>query len=127
MDKELLKKERDAKTKLYYSLREDCYIFKHKLMELTKHRGHSGAFRVMVAALDVFDDQINNDHQRYVRRIRLIDDKPIIKELQNSLNRERAKREELEKQIKEATTSSGLFIKYVKDALSIGTKNKNNN
>ena len=124
MDKELINKEHNEKMKCYYSLREDCYAFKCKLMALTKHKGHSGAFRVMVAALDVFDDQINNDHQRYIRRVRLIDDKIIIKELQNSLNRERIKRELLEKQIKEATTSSGLFIKYVRDVLGVGTKPK---
>jgi hypothetical protein len=115
----LMREEHKERMDFYYSLRNDCSQFRHKLMDLKKHRGHSAPFRVILAALEVFDDQINNDHQRYTKRIRVSKEKPIIKELQDSLNRERAKREELEKQIKEATTSSGLFIKYVKKALSI--------
>jgi hypothetical protein len=115
----LMKKEQKERMEFYYSLRDDCCQFRHKLMDLKKHKGHSAPFRVILAALEVFDDQISNDYQRYAKRIRANNEKPIIKELQNSLNRERAKREELEKQIREATTSSGLFIKYVKKALSI--------
>jgi|TARA_R110000850_G_scaffold247757_1_gene372706 hypothetical protein len=119
LDKELLKKQANERRQKYYSTRSHISGMKYHLQDLESHRGNSSAFKLLMIALDTYDRQVLDDYRRYEMRIGRIDIKDEVKEMQTILNRERLKREELEKQIKEATTSSGLFIKYVRKALKV--------
>lgn len=118
MTKDELKKKRKAQKDLYYSLSHELYNMKYKLQNLKGQRGHSLAFRQLILAIDAMEQQIRDDHSRYERRFRSISNGDVALELQQALNRERAKREELEKKIKEASESSGLFISYVRKKLN---------
>ncbi len=117
------KEERAAKLKertdFYCSLKWDLYGIREKITSISKHRGHSPAFKVLVSAIDVMCGQIERDEQRYSRRIRESDNGDICIELQQSLNRANKKNAELEKKIEEAKTSSGLFIDFVRDKLNL--------
>ena len=115
-----LKKQRKERDQAYYSLRSDIYHIKDRMQCIAKHRGHSNAFKLLIIALDVFNNQIDLDRNRYERRLTAREHKDTATELQQSLNRERAKRQQLEVKIKEASESSGLFIKYVRKALKVG-------
>lgn len=81
--------------------------------------GRSDAYHNLVIALRWMQDQGNSDKYRYQRRLEYKDMKEEMQELQQALNRERKLRQELENKITEATTSSGLFIKYVRDKLGV--------
>ena len=110
---------RDKRKKAYYNLTHDIYMMKCKMKDIEKHRGHSPAFKNLMAALDVFEDQLTRDYERYEKRIRESSATKEIKQMQDSLNRERKLRNELEVKIKEASESSGLFIKYVREKLKL--------
>lgn len=125
MTKGNLKKQMEERSRAYYSLRSGVYSIRREMQDLKKHRGHSPAFKLLIIALDMFDDQVSRDYDRYERRIKAIERKDVITELQQSLNRERAKRQQLEVKIQEATTSSGLFIKYVREKLSFSKEQSN--
>jgi len=81
--------------------------------------GRSNAYHNLVIALRWMQDQVDSDEYRYQRRLEYKDMKEEMQELQQALNRERKLRQELENKITEATTSSGLFIKYVRDKLGV--------
>ena len=115
-----LKKQREESRQAYYSLRGDVYRIKDRMQCIAKHRGQSDAFKLLIIALDVFNNQIDLDRDRYENRLTARETKFTVAELQQSLNRERAKRQQLEAKIKEASESSGLFIKYVRKALKVG-------
>ena len=63
------------------------------------------------------EEQVQLDLYRYEKRIGKMSERDEIASLQKSLNRERLKREKLEKKVNEAKESSGLFIKYVREKL----------
>ena len=115
-----LKKQRKERDQAYYSLTGDIYRIKDRMQCIAKHRGHSDAFKLLILALDGFNNQIDLDRDRYERRLNISENKDAVAELQQSLNREREKRQQLEVKIKEASESSGLFIKYVRKALKVG-------
>ena len=116
--KEDREKQRLERQQAYWSIVNNIDGIRHKLNSIKKHRGHSTAFKQLMLALDGFEKQIRDDQDRFRNRVRQYDNKAEIKELQKALNRERQKREELEKKITEAKESSGLFIKYVRKKLN---------
>lgn len=105
--------------KKYYDLRSKLGYFRRELIDLKKHRGHSSAFRNLLSSIEIMEDKIKEDYMRYALLIRKADVRDEVREIQNALNRERTKREELESKIEEAKTSSGLFIKYVRGKLGV--------
>ena len=117
MDIEELKLKSEEKKKAYYSLRNDIDHIKSKLTRIKRSRGYSPAFKVLMSALDVFNDQVRRDYSRYEKRVNSISNGDKVIELQQALNRERKLREGLESKIKEASESSGLFISYVRSKL----------
>jgi hypothetical protein len=117
MDMEKMKLASGERKKAYYSLRNDIDLIKQKLIDIKKNRGRSPAFKVLMSALDVFTEQVDRDFSRYEKRIKSISNGDVALELQQALNRERKLREELEKKVKEASESSGLFIKFVRGKL----------
>jgi hypothetical protein len=117
MDKEQLKLNLEQRKWAYYSLKNDLHVIKDKLNNIKNNRGHSPAFKVLSSALDVFNEQVDRDYYRYEKRIGSRINNNIAMELQQALNRERKLREQLESKVKEASESSGLFIKYVREKL----------
>ena len=109
----------DDKQQAYYSLSYDIHIFRQKMLELRKGRGHITEFKLLDAALDLFERKIEEDYKRYVLRIKAFSERKELKEMQQSLNRERKTRAALEVKIKEASESSGLFIKFVRNKLGV--------
>lgn len=79
----------------------------------------SRKYNLLFLAIDSVQEQLKLDYDRYVRRIRIIDNSEDMRSLQQSLNREIKKNIELEKKIDEAKTSSGLFIDYVRKRMGI--------
>lgn len=80
---------------------------------------NSPAHKTLVAALDVYRDQIERDYERFkcvYNNKTTFDDMCL---LQQKLNRETKLRVGLEEKVKEASESSGLFIKYVKEKLGL--------
>ena len=99
----------------FLSLRSELGCFSSKLAKLKKHSGHSVEFKLLMLAIAMMKKQVEDDYERYERRLSRREERLQIKDLQKSLNREREKREALEQKVKNASESSGLFIKYVRD------------
>ena len=118
MDKEQLIAQKAERDRKYYSLRSDIRYMKENLVDIKFGRGHTNAFKLLMIALDGFEDQICKDYDRYVKRVGSIVKRDELKELQQSLNRERKIRADLENKIEEAKTSSGLFVDYVRKKLN---------
>ncbi len=123
----LNKEEREAqlekKKDEHYTLRNEIWYLRDKVSRLGKSK-HSPAYKVAVSALDMLNNQIEQDYNRYTRRLRVADANEVAQELQQSLNREKKKNFELEKKIEEAKTSSGLFIDFVRSKLGMKEENK---
>ena len=113
--KKKLKERKDA----YYSTANLVNNMKWKLKEIEKNRGHTIAFRQLMLSLDGYEQQVSDDFSRYEKRILRCDNKHDVVDMQKALNRERTLREGLEKKIKEASESSGLFIKFVRNKLGV--------
>ena len=113
------KEIKEAKSKKYYELQAKLDSIYWDMMELEPRKGNSTEFRMFKLALDAFRKKISADFRRY----ELVIDRKLnrceVKKLQQSLNRERKLRQELETKIKEASESSGLFIRYVRNRLGI--------
>lgn len=103
----------------YYRLNHKIYMFKEDLKNIKNIKGHTREFKQLMLSLDGFDEQIHNNIRRYERRVKLRDATDELKEMQKALNRERKLREDLELKVKEASESSGLFIKFVRNKLGI--------
>lgn len=114
MNKEQLIAQKSERDRKYYSLRSDIHYMKENLGDIKFGVGNTNASKLLMIALDVFEDQINRDYDRYVKRISSIAKRDELKELQQSLNRERKIRADLENKIEEAKTSSGLFVDYLR-------------
>ena len=84
-----------------------------------KFLGRSEAYENLCIAVNFMLDQVSDDEARYKRILENKSAREEMQELQQALNRERKLRQELENKISEATTSSGLFIKYVRDKLGV--------
>lgn len=113
--KEKLRQRKQA----YYSTSALVNNMKWKLKELEKNRGHTIAFKQLMLALDGYEQQVSDDFSRYEKRITRCDNKADVADMQKALNRERTLREELDKKVKEASDSSGLFIKFVREKLGV--------
>lgn len=103
----------------FYKMKGKLESIKHELFGFKSTRGHSEEYKLLEIALNKMIDKINVDHQRYKLRIKRQYEKDIVKDLQQSLNRERKLRHDLEKKVEEASISGGLFIKYVRNKLKI--------
>ncbi|YP_010660204.1 hypothetical protein PP590_gp47 [Pseudoalteromonas phage HS1] len=110
---------RERRKKAYYQLAHDIQMMRYKMNEIKRHRGHSPAFKNLMLAFDIFEDQVSQDFSNYEKNIKKNEITADNRQLQNSLNRERKLRHELELKIKEASESSGLFISYVRKKLKI--------
>lgn len=119
MEKESIREALEEKKRRYYSLRYKLEGIKSELLHLKKHRGHTPAFKQLLISIDMMQDQVQSDFNRYEKGVKRIEERREIKSLQNSLSREQKKRLELETKIKEATESSGLFIRYVREKLGL--------
>lgn len=109
--------ERDsALTELRWYLRG----IKDQMNQVKRFSGNSTAFKLLMFAADNMMNQIENDSFRYRKAVYNKNKKDEVKEIQQALNREKIKNAKLEKEIEEAKTSSGLFIKFCKDKLGIG-------
>lgn len=117
MDKETMKTALQERENAYYSLSNDLFYMEDKLRSLKKHRGHSPAFKGLLISLELMRAQVDQDFYRYKSRIGQRSYHYEMSSLQKSLNRERLKRENLEKKVNEAKVSSGLFISYVREKL----------
>lgn len=106
-----------GRTKDYYSLTYPINNMKWNLENVHKTRRKSIAYKQLILALDAYEQQIRDDFYRYEKQVTSRELKNEMKQLQQSLNRERKLRKGLESKIKEASESSGLFIKYVRDKL----------
>ena len=103
--------------KEYYSLTNPINDMKCKLENIHKTRRRSIAYKQLKLALQAYEQQIRDDFYRYEKQVANRELTNEMKQLQQSLNRERKLREGLESKIKEASESSGLFIKYVREKL----------
>lgn len=110
---------RDRRKKAYYGLAHDIEMMRYKMNEIKRHRGHSPAFKNLMLAFDIFEEQVSKDFSTYEKNIKRNEVAADNRQLQSSLNRERKLRHELELKIKEASESSGLFISYVRSKLKI--------
>ncbi len=119
----LTKEERAAKLKAkedaYYSLRNELDSINWTLRRISEGKKRTYAFKLLAIAINLTLEQIKNDYDRYVRRIRRMDASEDVALIQRSLNRANKKNAELEKKIQEAKTSSGLFIDFVRDKLNL--------
>ena len=116
------KSEREAKLNRkkdeFNELKNEVYYMRDKLSSFSKNK-HSPAYRVALSALDVLSNQIEQDYNRYIKRIDRICARQEVEFMQKALNREKAKNLELEQKIEEAKTSSGLFADYLRKKLKI--------
>lgn len=110
---------RERRKKAYYSLTYDVQMMKYKMSEIERSRGHTTAFKNLLLAFDIFEEQLSRDFSNYEKNIKRNELTIDNRQLQTSLNRERKLRHELETKIKEASESSGLFISYVRKKLKI--------
>lgn len=121
-DEEKTKKKLEAfekRKQRYYSMSSMIQNMVWKLKDIERSRGHTTAFKQLMLALDAYDQQIRDDFSRYEKQINRRRDRDDVKQLQQALNRERTLRQELESKVKEASESSGLFIKFVRNKLGI--------
>jgi fructoselysine-6-P-deglycase FrlB-like protein len=115
IDKEFI----DKQDKKYAKL---CYLIMNmesNLRDIDKYKGRSLAFRNLENALRIFQQQVDEDHRRFNARVKVNEARSEVRDMQQTLNRERKLREELESKIKEASESSGLFISYVREKLGL--------
>jgi len=116
--------ESERETKLnkkkdkFNEMKREVYYMREKLSSFGKNK-HSPAYKVALSALDVLSNQIEQDHNRYVKRIRIAQASQEVGFIQKALNREKAKNLKLEQKIEEAKTSSGLFVDLVRKKLKI--------
>lgn len=112
MTREEVLKERE---KEYVKISNDIYYFRDKLSCYKRISKSSLAFKQLDLALKGVLKEIETETSKYKE---ILDNKSLrkeMKQLQQALNREKAKNFKLEKDIEEAKTSSSLFIKYVKE------------
>ena len=115
--KEAKEKHKERK-KDYYSLTSPITDMKWRLENIHKTRRKSIAYKQLQLALSAYEQQIRDDFYRYEKQVTSRELKNEMKQLQQSLNRERKLRSGLEAKIKEASESSGLFISYVRKKLN---------
>ena len=119
----LTKEERAQKLKekedAYYSLRNKLDSINWTLREISDGKKRTYSFKLLSIAINLALDQVTKDYNRYVRRIRIMDNSEQVSLMQKALNREKEKNAVLEKKIEEAKTSSGLFIDFVREKLRI--------
>lgn len=114
-----LKEQKEERKAKYYSLDHRLNTLYREMKDLRGYRGHCIAYRQLMLAIEGMQEKIRDDYCRYEKSISRRTRRNDMAQLQKSLNRERAKREELEAKVNEATTSSGLFIKYVREKLGV--------
>lgn len=112
---EMLAEKRNTMDSIGWKLNE----VERTLRKNEKFLGRSDAYKNLTITLRWMQDQLSEDQTRYERILERQSEKEEMQELQQALNRERKLRQELENKITEATTSSGLFIKYVRDKLGV--------
>ncbi len=115
IDKDII----DKQEKKYSAIETLLWRIERDLHDIERHQGRSLAFRNLKNALQIFENQVDADYRRFTTRINANTLSADNKLLQQSLNRERKLREELEAKVKEASESSGLFISYVRDKLGL--------
>ena len=114
-----IQKAHKERKEAYYSLQYKLDDMRHTLQNIKKNRGHSTAFKQLMLSIDAYNQQIRDDFSRYEKQVNKIRDKDSVFEMQTALNRERKLRHELELKVKEASESSGLFIRFVRDKLGV--------
>lgn len=119
MISEKARKNLEERERLYSDLKWNLRGMQDNLKALKRFRGHSSAFKNLMIAIDIMQNQIESDHFRYKAIDQRRSDKEEVAEMQKSLNREKLKNAELEKKIEEAKTSSGLFIEFCRNKLGI--------
>lgn len=117
MNKEERESKLSDKSDKYNRINYKLENLKYELTDTFGPRGRK--YNLLFLAIDSAQQQLKLDYDRYVRRIRIIDNSEEMRSLQKSLNREIKKNTELEKKIDEAKTSSGLFIDYVRKRIGI--------
>ena len=115
IDEELI----DNKDKKYRQVSSLIWNIESDLRDIEKHKGRSLAFKNLENALKIFEQQVYADHRRFSNRVDINNRMKEVRDMQQSLNRERKLREELESKVKEASESSGLFISYVREKLGL--------
>lgn len=96
-----------------------CGMMRLELLAIKKFKGHSPEFKLLEIAISKFEQQAENNSNRLRASRQIREAKNEIKQMQESLNRERKLRHELEKKVEEASVSGGLFVQYVKRTLGI--------
>ena len=112
---DLLEKQDSRHHEIYNQL---DYILR-TLKEMDSYNHRSSVFKNFEIAVRLLQDKLHEDVYKSVKIIERSKQSQEMKQLQKALNRERKLRQELENKINEATTSSGLFIKYVRDKLGV--------
>lgn len=111
----LLEQQNERQRNLYYKLDNILYEVKNA----DGYRSNSDTFKNFEISVRLLQDKLQKDYYRSESVIRRRIESDEKRGLQQALNRERKLRQELEDKINEATTSSGLFIKYVRDKLGV--------
>jgi len=120
MNKEERQRKLETKEDSYYSLRSELSSLQWRLKDLKGYRGgRSSSFKLLNLAINLSLDQVENDYNRYVRRICRRDAEEDVELMQKALNREKVKNAKLEKEIEQAKTSSGLFVDFVRKKLGV--------
>ena len=119
LSKEDRKKKLKERKQAYYSTSGLVSSVKWKLKKIENNRGHTIAFKQLMLSLDGYEQQVRDDFSRYEKQIRRCDNKDDVIDMQKALNRERTLREALDAKVKEASESSGLFIKFVRNKLGV--------
>ena len=118
MDKSKREVELSKRKSQLNKLKNEVYYMRDKLSSFSKNK-HSPAYKVALSALDVLSNQIEQDYNRYVKRIWSDEASQEVEFMQKALNREKAKNFELEQEIEKAKTSSGLFVEFVRKKLKL--------
>lgn len=103
------------------SYEEDMQIVDqiHTLVHYRLKKKASLQYKMLRDALRIYEMHLTDHYDRYRDINGRNTMREEMRELQQSLNRERTKREEIEDKVKEASESSGLFIKYVRSKLKM--------
>ena len=96
----------------------DYKIF-NMISELESEGGRSIEYNQLLLALRGYSYKLDREMRQYESRIKGLTLRDELKEMQTALNRERTLRENLEAKVKDATESSGLFIRFVRDKLGV--------
>lgn len=102
----------DSQEKKYNQISSLIWNMERDLRDIKKHKGRS-------LALEIFEQKVDEEHRSFKKRVRNNTVTLDNRLLQQSLNRERKLREDLETKVKEASESSGLFISYVREKLGL--------